>query len=129
MVVAMIVVLFGSGAAALLAVAVGDGGSQGVASLLVCIVLGLGAALLPYLMIWRYYVVVGPDTLADARSRRRPKQVVPRAAITQVTWVDRGGTRGGLFLGADGGVVLAFEPYIAKHQVKKIAAMLDVPFT
>jgi hypothetical protein len=127
-VVVMMVVLFGGPGVVLLAVGIGLATVRNVAGCIGCLAMGLVAVGLLYLMVWRYYVVIGEDTLADGRWSRRPRQVAPRDAIARVVWLDQGKKMGGLFFDADGSVVLALDPYISERQVKKIAALLDKPF-
>lgn len=127
MVVAMITLLFGGSGLFLLWGAI-HFALMGGLGYLVPLGLALMSLPMPYLMIWRYFVVIAPETVADAYSRRRPKQVVPREAIARARWFDNGSKMGGLFLDESGAVVMSLAPYISVQQVKKIAAMLGVPF-
>lgn len=122
--VAMITLLFTGGGLFLFVPVIKVGTSQGTVVVVCWAAFCVASIVTPYFMIWRYRVVIGSTTIADARSRRRPKQVVPLEVVASIRWVKEAP----LLLDSEGRPVMRIEVFIARFQAKKIAAMLDVPF-
>jgi hypothetical protein len=124
--VAMSHVLFGGCGVLVLVVCAKGGVSQGVVPFIFCLALAIGSFGLLYVLIWRYFLLIGDDDVMEGRFRRLPRQVVPRDAIARVAWSI--GSEMGLFLSADGAIILTMELWISERQVKRIAVLLDRPF-
>jgi hypothetical protein len=88
---------------------------------------GLALVCLPVLMIWQYRLLVTADSLVLRRLGKKPKAVANRADIAKARWQRRGRGHVGVFVDANGVVLLELGPFFLKKQVKQIAAMLDVP--
>jgi hypothetical protein len=121
-----LIVLGGIGAGLGFAILAQKGDAAG---LLIAIAGLLAAVLLPVLFIWQYTIVITPETVALHRLGRKPKGVANRAEIANAQWQHRQprGSSGG-FVDANGAVLLDLGPIFPSRQVKKIAAMLGVPY-